>query len=421
MNKFSLNWRLYLLLVIFLIYGLFSSPTPDDPGIWEALIGCLLIMISAYGFIIAMTGGLCRRGLYIPVSASLSFVWMLIIPTITGVLVRGNDIGDCIRDIIPLFYLMLPVLLYEEIKKNPYGWKVVIQWGLSFVGIVYVIRFFLTNPLDEIFKTSFFGDMNYFQQDPAVIFAATFLIISGINLFFSRSLVRASLLLLSGFFVYSSMLAGTMRGQIGLVLATLIIVVLSRIWRFPFSLNTWIPVTVFVFCIILSNSITDVTSWTLDSITRKTETTGLTNNRILEIEEVLDHVLSNWDLFLFGDGWGAKLYTSTNAGEVRFTHDLISYLIWKTGVLGMIFYVGTSVLFMRHLFFILQVSFSNTNMLPLFWGSVNALIVYGMIEPGFKMLTFGFVLCLILAASYASINQAVPIAANINRYRSVRR
>ena len=73
---------------------------------------------------------------------------------------------------------------------------------------------------------------------------------------------------------------------------------------------------------------------TIEQVAWKTETYGL-NERSAEAAAVLEQVGASWIDLLFGKGWGA-LVRSPAVGDmwVSYTHSFATYMLLKTGLLG---------------------------------------------------------------------------------------
>lgn len=61
------------------------------------------------------------------------------------------------------------------------------------------------------------------------------------------------------------------------------------------------------------------------------------NTRIAELEAVLEVIRRNLPAFLLGDGWGAAFVNPAVGGwRVTYTHNFLSYLLLKAGVVGLV-------------------------------------------------------------------------------------
>jgi len=397
-TRVTRNKRVLLLVLIFFIYGTFSSSTPDDPGPWEAILGLLLVLLVGWGAIGAMGGEFLNRKPVVPAYVIAAFAWLLIVPSVVGFLIRGHDLFDYFRDLIPLLYLLLPVFLSRHMSKDTELWKHVLQWGLCFVGVVYSLRFFLEAE-GEIWTTTVYGGLDYFVMDPAVLFGATFLLVDGLNFFYSGRLLWATITIFAGAFAYSSILAATVRAQIVVIVLATLVLVLIRILEHPKRFNTWAPLVAIALGLTIVTDLVVWVSWVVDSVAAKTEFAGLANLKDEEIVEILRHALSRLDVLLLGDGWGAKLYMSSSGGEVRYAHNVFFYFLWKTGILGIFSCLGVFYWIAKHLIALWQASLQNLRLLALWLACFNVVVVHSGLEPGFKMLTFGFILCLIVVVS----------------------
>lgn len=396
------TYRTWLLVAIFFIYAVFSESTPDDPGLPEAILGGLLILlVGVTGALRAIGSELVETRPSVPRYAVVAFVWLLVAPTAV-LLVRGNDFGDFVRDIIPLMYLLLPVLVIGHLREAPEKAVRLIQRGLSFVGLAYAIRFFNTSE-GELFQTTLLGGIEYFTMDPAVIFGATFLLCVGLHLFSQRRLVASAAALLAGGITFGSILASTARGQIALVLCGVALFAWLQIWKRPLRLRSWLPVMLAA-AAFLYFDLMWLVEFAVDTVTAKTESAGITNTRDIEVKEILAYAGSGVDVFFFGGGWGHKLFLTTIGVEARFAHNVFFYLLWKTGALGLIAFLAICWWIFKA-FIGMWRRRSDPWVMALWLASFNVLVIHGNLEPGYKMLPFGFVLCLILLCGSKGIGQ----------------
>lgn len=394
--------RIGLLLLALLVYGCFSDPTPDDPGMAEMLIGALLVALALRDTLRLLGGELLFRHPAIPSYVLLSIAYLIIVVSIVGLLVRGNAFSDFVRDFIPLLFMFFPLFIWRDIREHPEIWSAALLWGIVLSGILLGARF-----LEEGTQTSteyyLILSEHYLNQDPSVLFAATFLILAS---FVAASLHRyyyAAAALLAGSIAYSSVIFGVMRLQIIMVAGSVAILAGIGFLRG----KRWLGVSILtmVSAMLVVDGMGDspgLMESVLFAIQSKSDLAGLVNQRDIEMSEVLNQVFSTPDYLLAGAGWGAKIFTSSMGGEVRFLHNLAPYILWKGGLLGLVALIAYFLwIYQRSSGYILAALCGRLSFLDLaiVLGILNSLLVYTFVEPGYKMLTYGGVLALLLARS----------------------
>lgn len=324
--------KIYMLFAVGLVYGGFSSSTPDAIGIPEMLIGLLLVMIvglrGAISPITSFTTS-TRGSLLLPI-LQVSFLYLCIVPTVYGLAFNQVDPIDWVRDIIPFFYMFLPVLWIPLLRQNPQAWTQAIAYVLTVIGTLFAIRFFLIDDISiqEIGRAIMFGDMNYFPMDPAVTFAAVFSMLEGFRALESRSVRRSLIWFMLSAISLASLAAMMVRAPLILYSVVMIGRVLTLKAR-----GFW-GVSVKVITVISFLSISIVAVPLIELILAKMESVGL-NAKDAEIQAVIDFVLSGPASLLFGTGWGGTFLSPAVGVQVRFVHNFSGYFLLKAGIVGL--------------------------------------------------------------------------------------
>jgi hypothetical protein len=167
--------RFAALISAIFIYAFFGLPTPDDPGVVEAIIAILLIVS------VGMDGAV--RALTLDMSAPIwrgagqaLLIYGVSISLLVGVF-SGKDVQLIIRDILPFLFMMLPIFLTDLFKERSDYFKYLLI-AVLILGAVFSLR-----ASSEIFKEllSFFkmdqgeGELTYLANAPTILFAALFL------------------------------------------------------------------------------------------------------------------------------------------------------------------------------------------------------------------------------------------------------
>ncbi len=402
------NTALFLALVL---YGLFSSPTPDEISVFEYAIGGLLltaigapalfgIFTGRYLFLSAKSS-FPRKRESSPFSGSVSldprfhgddglrwmawgFAVLFFIPLAVGVLAQ-HPVEDILRDIIPLGYFFLPLFLAPLAAENPQETRCALLWGLVAIGVFYALRFWPASNLTLARIGLDRGDDEtlYLSSSPAIAFA-------GLTLFFAATSREETPLWQRVAFLFFSaaclmtLVAILQRGAILLVLLVLWFYALGRARQSPGFLLVLVAA-----CGAALFFMGDGIGGALETVWRKTLLVG-DNARFAELASVREALDRNPAQWLSGAGWGAKIFTAASGhAEVRYTHMLIGYVLLKGGMIGL------TALF-AYLAFLARRYAQLWRDEPLVAAALFPTLFLGLtLYPSFKMLCFGAMLALI--------------------------
>lgn len=323
------NYRQLLALSIFFIYGLFSSSTPDSIGLAEALIAVLLAAL--------ILGSVELRSLFVGSSTKVDFLvicalcfWPLMTITPLVGMLRGNNLNDVIRDMIPALYGFIFLLLWTSNSMNKASIEGAIIVGLVFVGVAFSGRYFLIDGVHwhTVGKATMFGDMRYLPQDPAVTFAAVFTLAEGFRSLNSKNILRCIMCLLVSVICISALIGMSVRAPILLyvLVATLYATIIG---------NLGVRLTIAAMIIIVAINSWHLFESTLEMVWAKFSSVGL-NSKDKEAMALLAQIFGNpWTVF-FGTGWGGLIHTPTLSSEVRFVHNFALYYFVKAGLVGLV-------------------------------------------------------------------------------------
>lgn len=322
--------RQLLALSIFVIYGLFSSPTPDSIGLAEALIALLLVALIVSSFDLRVLFVRSSTKVDFLVICALCFWLLMTVLPLVGML-RGNNLNDVIRDMIPALYAFIFLLLWTSSSMNKASIESAIILGLVFVGMAFSLRYFQVDGVNwrNVGKATMFGDMRYLPQDPAVTFAAIFSLCEAFRFLNRKNLIFCiTLLLISGVCI-SALIGMSVRAPI--LLYFLVVALYATIIG-----NLGIRFAIALLLIVLA-----INGWqTIEStggiISNKFSSVGF-NSKEKEALAILAQIFQNPWIFFFGTGWGGLIETPTLSSEVRFVHNFALYYFVKAGLVGLIF------------------------------------------------------------------------------------
>ncbi len=342
-------WRGGALVAALVLYGLFSAPAPAEVGLVEAVVGLLLVVATGWHQPVAVFSGAvllgpgARRFETIGAVALAGVLWLP--------LVRGAALvwaaRDMVRDVVPLFYLFMPVLLVTPLR-SAWPWAVrLLATGLALAGVAFVVRWWAGAgwAFGAIGHRTMPEGALYLLNSPAVLFAALWLPFCAVGLVWPGCaapgmpkftpwlrLALAPLFSVAAVLVVAA-LAGTVHR-----LALIMIAFSGAVFLVWCARRTLWPVVVVGLGLILLWALVpgDPLSSAVDLVVAKSEQVGV-NERANEAAAVLDQAGRSLTALVFGDGWGALIANPAVGGwRVSYTHSFPSYLVLKTGLFGLL-------------------------------------------------------------------------------------
>lgn len=390
----------WLLIVVLGIYGVFSSPFPDQYGLAELVIGVLLIIIIL-SQLPSLLNNIIRSK---HSSAALAFSWLLTIPTLIGAFTW--EAGDMVRDVVPLGYLFFPLFLVSWCKKNREGRFVIsaLPLAMMLAGGAFAMRYFTTGGIsfEDLERAVFLINLRYYSYDPTVTFTLIYGLLLAISLIRSTSLLKYPQILLFtgvGLLALASLGGIGQRAPIGIAFLMLVVYLakFSRVSVAPAVVGLGLIVVVFL-------AFQGVFESFFSILSEKTDAVGI-NGKIEELELILSILSVSWSKMLFGVGWGGLYYNYLMGGTIRFSHSIVGFYLLKTGIVGLLFlsfYVSWLVKLYLRVFIL---AWRNDVMtLPLVFAIGSAPMI-AMLQPTYKTLSFGLIMSLIPLLYYGMQNQ----------------
>jgi len=317
MKMMTPNFQSYCLYAAMIVYGCFSSPTPDIIGAPEILIALLLLLSVRIDKSITIDA----RGI--------GFLYGISIPILFGIL-NGHSSGDMTRDIIPFFFFMLPLFLGATAAHNTDNFLKC----LAGLGIVFSCRTIFAYQ-SILFDPNMWGhsapmDLLYLANSPEVLFSALYCIGRGGEMSFIKGArFKGMIVTLLSVLPVMAMALMAQRAGIGSVILYICLGLGVIFYHHP---KRGILLSACVAILI------GLLGWGMGpafiTIWQKTEMVGL-NARTEEWGAVFDILSKDGLTLLFGEGWGGRIDNPAVGGlNVNFTHSLISSLLLKTGLFG---------------------------------------------------------------------------------------
>lgn len=421
----------WLILIAYCLVAL-GSPMPPKITWLEIVMGCGLLM-----------GGILLTGLVIrKVQQEKSAQWcfgltalLFLIPLCIG-LMRGNMLSDITRDIFPLtFLLIVPILLiYAASLTSRVVLSTLIATALAFVGICTAITFYSgafefagstdrmvtmvgggfgqiastqttqTTQTTQAIQTTQMSEASKAADeelankqrviflklyDPAMLFSAILLSSWGVVLMVKswRGWLPGIILAGAGALIaYGFMMLGLRAYTVLFALAVLTICLTK--WRERGFYTRLLPI-ILVAGIVLWPKITAI----VQLLWNKQQVVGL-NGKAGEWWAVIHLVFSSPQTALFGIGWGGMVTNPIVDGATRFTHSALSFYLLKSGLLGLLALMSIIViLFFQGLRLGDKEGFT-TSRLILLISCLPPLLIGLLLEPSYKMLSYGVILAL---------------------------
>ena len=321
--------RLFFFFLALLVYGLWGSPTPNQPGIVELAIAILLILSLTFtGAFQEIITRLMHQTDKWFLSALGLFIYGMTVTLVIAVL-RGFSIDLIIRDLIAFLFLCAPLFFYSFIKANDNRQKI-LMFSILLIAIIFSLRVLF--PHFPVFITT--TELLYLANSPLVLFTSLFLISRPTQYLYNAPNLKNIFIFLVCAVLFlttlTAMLVDTQRATV--VALILSVVVLSGLAMIKAPLKSIVPlgflsILIFIFYPFIGGVI--------ENVGLKTANVGF-NMRLQELQAVWGSISSSWVSVAFGQGWGAS-FASPAVGElqVTFTHSLLTYVLFKMGVIGL--------------------------------------------------------------------------------------
>ncbi|PWC82392.1 hypothetical protein TSH100_23760 [Azospirillum sp. TSH100] len=379
-----------------LLYGGLSVPAPAVLRGSELSIALLILLSIGWKWPLAVVSGHAlrtRSGMeWMPV-AVVAFAWLLWVPLLRGAAL-GWEAADILRDVVPLLFLFLPVLVVPVLRGTGQTAVRALAGGLAMAGLLFALRWWRQADwgFGAIGQRAMADGGVYLLNAPSVLFAAAVLPAVALSLIGAGGRFRhwfASVPCVAGGALCLAALAGAVhRTALGLALLSLL---LTAIWwarRRPWLV---LPLLLGLGLSVSVGGDALVGAW--QQAAEKTRLTGV-NARWEEAMAVIDHANATPWTLLFGDGWGARIANPAVGGwRVTYTHMLASYSLLKTGLFGMIALAAYLGALVRPWCRLLEAD------PPLALAVVPPLLMALCLHTSFKYLDTGVILSLMLLAA----------------------
>lgn len=330
-------WRAAGLSLALAVYGLLSAPAPAEIRLAEAAIGGLLVLCVGLLRPLSVTTGhtlLERDPPPWEMPAVLALAVLLWCPLMRGVWL-GWAPRDMVRDVVPLLYLFLPVLLVPLLRAASDRAVELLTAGMAVAGVGFALRWWKQAEwgFGAVGVRPMADGGVYLLNAPSVLFAAIALPAFGFGMLVHGGWLRrtaGAVAILGGLLCLAALAGAVHRMALGLAAVAFAALGLWWLRRAPLA-GLWAGLGALLLLALLP----EVLMGALGQVAEKTRLAGA-NTRWEEAEAAIGQALSSPTAFLFGQGWGALLANPAVGGwRVSYTHTLVTYAIAKTGVVGL--------------------------------------------------------------------------------------
>ena len=314
--------------LVIVLYALFGTPTPDQIGVIEGVIGALLLFALIHPELNALWKTPLPYAVDWVYAGRMALLFGMSLPVLVGIM-QGNQQGAVLRDIVWLCFMVMPVFLIGIFPAGQYKRLVAL---CVFAGWVLALREILRVLGAESAILGGAEATAYLGNSPLVLFSAIMLAGYGLAILIEnpRRIIFAFFLFTLSLIPIGAMVMGMQRASLGLFVMSLFILGFSGVRVRPFRALA---------CLIVLGAIMAVFWQDISALgsvlMEKTAQVGF-NRRAEEWLAVWNHIRSNPMNVLLGTGWGG-IYSSPAVGgmSVHFTHGALSYVLLKTGVAGL--------------------------------------------------------------------------------------
>lgn len=371
----------YALLGCLFLYAFKGSPTPDNPSVIEIIIALLIISsigVSGSTNVFSVSNNK-NNNAYV-----LFLIFGLTVPVFVG-LSQDADLLVMARDIVAFLLLCLPIFLFYNLKNHK-EFNDSLFIGVTIIAVIFSARVVFNN-IPFVEKTD---ELLYLANSPIVLFFAIYFIGTAYRYLFCHKNLKKFFLAIFMFIISAiillAMVQDVQRATLLAVFISLIFFILDSFIKKPVS--SIIPLAFMAILIFYNLQVIETIFTAIES---KTSLVGF-NSRYQELYAVWEEVEASPLKILFGLGWGARFESPALGGlNASFTHSLLSYMLLKTGVIGLFLTFLYCTTFAVQIF---NIFIKNRIVgIALFWSFVIPIFLYA----SYKSFDFGLLLTLIMA------------------------
>ncbi|MAJ63273.1 MAG: hypothetical protein CL558_08285 [Alphaproteobacteria bacterium] len=330
------------------IHALWSQPAPDTITLPETMIGlCLLVLVGGRAAMLCVSGAMLadQHHVWWVRLGGAAFLLLFWLGLIRGMM-AGWPATDMLRDIIPLGFLFLAVLVPVERLQSVRPAMLAALFALA--GTAFACRFLMGTDLPLVLwgRVTHPLGLDYLANSPLVSFGACYGLLLGLAIALRlvempgrfRAIACSVTMIAAAVPCWMAMATAAQRAPLGLcllaVLAGYALLVRLACHRGQRAMLRLIVVSAGLLLILLIN--TDTVLAIMPALVEKSRLVG-DNARLDEWAAIWSDIVWRLDDLFLGQGWGAH-YASPAVGDywVGYVHGLGGYMLLKAGLLGLL-------------------------------------------------------------------------------------
>ena len=379
--------RIVALIAAIFLYAFLGVPTPDAVSWVEIAVGGLIVCAIGVAGFRQVLGGVYGSARWFVLGQV--FLLYGVCAGLIGGLLSGAALGAVLRDLIPFGFMFLPLFFIRLYERDVF--RHVLTCLFIVLGCVFSVRTgaFLLG-YDFYFG---YEALSYLANSPAVLFAALFLCGVGLQRLAqevsTRSVVIAVVCLTACCIVLIPVVMTAQRASMLAVVVYVVLIFGFMVLCAPRRMMVVGSVVAAIAFVFFDAVISSVLGDAVARIEEKSAMVG-DNKRIEDVIAVWDTISGHPLSLLFGNGWGASFASPAVMDiEVYFTHSLLSSMLLKIGVVGLLLCAG----YIGALFFALLRMVKAEPVMVL--AIVAPLLIDVFLYAAFKSLDFGLLLAMI--------------------------
>ncbi len=313
---------------------------------------------------------------------------------------QGWHAGDIVRDGIGFLFFLMPVLLYvliassEERQKNFIVLLIVLASAFSIRALIPELGGL--SSAEAYWKK----ELHYYENSPVILFAALLSFGCAMEQILKGRLINGTVCLLLTALCITPIILTLQRASLAVFLIFIILSSAVLLTKYPRRvILLGIAILVIITCTSwLQSPLEDI----IQNIEIKNRIAGL-NSRLIELRSVWYEIKKSYVTLFFGKGWGATFFSPAAGGVyASYTHGLLSSMLLKTGLVGVLL----SFLFLSAL--LMNLFFKITRHPLLIMAIAGPLMISIFLYGSYKSLDFGLLLTL-AALITAPVSNKFPV------------
>lgn len=385
-----MGFRFVAFLTALFLYGFGGSPTPNEPGLYELILGILLIAAIAPDAAFQVAAIFSLKGSLWSLGARMLLIYGLTVPILGG-LVNGNGFGPIMRDLFAFLFFLLPVFAAPIVARGAARQDFVL-FAVALIGVSFSLRV-LFPAWDAALPWLKPGEPLYLGIAPTVLFAGLWFAGNAIAKVASDEPLSRTAAIVPGAVLLSALCVFAMAASLQRASLSLFALALAVQLAWLACKSPQRAVLPFVLVAVVLLGAFPFWNDLWQALAVKNTLVGM-NSRLEEAAAVMDALTGSAGAVLFGKGWGADVASPAVGGlSINFTHSLVTAIWLKTGLVGIalagVYMSGIALCLLRLL----------VRDPPLALALIPPVVIDTFFYASYKSLDFGLILLLTVVCS----------------------